>query len=524
MNREKRFFVTFFLTVLVLSFIGRASVSASPGEVTDWNPVADVMVGPGGINFIPKVNFARLLVSVARADGSVFQGTFFSGSTPYVDLSSIMGNTYLDGTYTYELRVIPNNSMKIRKEPEAGGLEKDEILPQKALTQSGSFRVQGGAIMTGGAEELDRTMDIIHPDDVIITGGLCVGDDCSDGESFGYCTIKLKENNLQMCFEDTSIGTFPTNDWKIQINDTTSGGASYFTIWDTDGGRRPFTIEAGAPSHSLYVEDYGRVGLGTSVPSVELHIVDGDTPTIRLDQDGSSGWTPQIWDLAGNETNFFIRDATNGSRLCFRIQPNTPTNTLCMRSTGNVGIGTWSPEYRLELETTGTAATFVADQTDGATALVSAETNYVFIGSKSNNDFRLVVGDSPKMTLMTNGYVGIGITNPTHLLHLSGGAYSDGTTWRNASSIEYKENIQDITTNEALDALNGLKPVKFNYKVDKNEECLGFIAEEVPELVAVNDRKGLCAMDVVAVLTKVLQEQQKTIAELKKKIAGLKKK
>ena len=73
---------------------------------------------------------------------------------------------------------------------------------------------------------------------------------------------------------------------------------------------------------------YGRVGLGTSVPYVELHIVDGDTPTVRLDQDGSAGWTAQRWDVAGNETNFFIRDATNGSRLPFRIFPGAPSNSL----------------------------------------------------------------------------------------------------------------------------------------------------------------------------------------------------
>ncbi|HDS15906.1 MAG TPA: hypothetical protein ENN66_04710 [Proteobacteria bacterium] len=69
--------------------------------------------------------------------------------------------------------------------------------------------------------------------------------------------------------------------------------------------------------------------MGTSILYVELHIVDGDSPTVRLDQNGSNGWAPQKWDLCGNETNFFIRDVTNGSALCFRIQPSTPSNTLC---------------------------------------------------------------------------------------------------------------------------------------------------------------------------------------------------
>jgi len=199
---------------------------------------------------------------------------------------------------------------------------------------------------------IDGLTNDLHYDDVITTGSLCVGFDCANGESFGYCTTKLKENNLQVCFEDTSVGSFPTNDWKIQINDTTSGGASYFAIWDVDAGRKPFVIESGAPANSIYIDDYGRVGLGTSVPYVELHVVDGDSPTLRLDQDGSSGWPAQSWDVVGNETNFFIRDVTNGSKLPFRIQPSTPSNTLTMRSSGNVGIGTWSPESTVEIETT----------------------------------------------------------------------------------------------------------------------------------------------------------------------------
>jgi hypothetical protein len=91
-----------------------------------------------------------------------------------------------------------------------------------------------------------------------------------------------------------------------------------------------------------------------------------------------------------------------------------------------------------------------------------------------------------------------------------------GGVWTDASSIELKENIQSLTTEEALDVLKGLNPVKYNYKTDKEEGCVGFIAEEVPDLVASKDRKGMSPMDVVAVLTKVVQEQHKDINLLKK--------
>jgi hypothetical protein len=95
--------------------------------------------------------------------------------------------------------------------------------------------------------------------------------------------------------------------------------------------------------------------------------------------------------------------------------------------------------------------------------------------------------------------------------------------WQDASSRKLKENIQSLTVVEAKQALEGLDPVRFNYKADADDESLGFIAEDVPELVASKDRKSMSAMDVVAVLTKVVQEQQETIGILRKEIDELKK-
>jgi hypothetical protein len=93
--------------------------------------------------------------------------------------------------------------------------------------------------------------------------------------------------------------------------------------------------------------------------------------------------------------------------------------------------------------------------------------------------------------------------------------------WTNASSREYKENIKELSSQDALLAFNKLDPVTYNYKVDSQEKHVGFIAEDVPDLVATPDRKALSTMDIVAVLTKVVQEQQKTIAELTEKVSRL---
>ncbi|WP_375257053.1 hypothetical protein [Citreimonas sp.] len=191
----------------------------------------------------------------------------------------------------------------------------------------------------------------VFPGDVVIQSSLCVGFDCTSGENFGFDTLRLKENNLRIHFDDTSSsGSFPSTDWRISINDTTNGGASYFRVTDVSSARDIFTIGNAAPSNSLVVEQStGDIGLGTAAPVVELHVADGDSPALRLEQNGSSGFTPQVWDVAGNETNFFVRDVTNGSKLPFRIRPGAPSDALYIDTTGEIGFGTNSPSAPMHM-------------------------------------------------------------------------------------------------------------------------------------------------------------------------------
>jgi hypothetical protein len=104
---------------------------------------------------------------------------------------------------------------------------------------------------------------------------------------------------------------------------------------------------------------------------------------------------------------------------------------------------------------------------------------------------------------------------------MAGGAYTNGSSWIDVSSREYKENIEVLSTEEALEVVKELNPVKYAYKTDQTERRVGFISEEVPELVSMKDRKGLSPMDIVAVLTKVVQEQQRTISTLREELKEL---
>ena len=250
--------------------------------------------------------------------------------------------------------------------------------------------------------------DQVILDDLIVDGSLCVGFDCVNGESFGFDTIRLKEHNLRIHFMDTSTASsFPPNDWKIIINDSANGGASYFGVEDTSAGRIPFRVSAGARSNALFVDSQGDVGIGTSAPATDLHVKIGDTPTLRLEQDGTSGFEPQTWDVAGNETNFFIRDVTMGSQLPFRIRPGAPTSSIYIAPDGEVGIGTTSPEEELHVRRTDAGPTRIKIENTGANQtgfiIENSSREWSFTNTGAGNFVINDVGDPNELTLTDAG-------------------------------------------------------------------------------------------------------------------------
>ena len=108
--------------------------------------------------------------------------------------------------------------------------------------------------------------DQVIPDDLIVQGSNCVGLDCVDNESFGFDTLRLKENNTRIKFDDTSTSAgFPANDWTLEANDSPSGGLNRFSLVDATAGTAPFRVFAGAPTDALVITAFGEVRAGRLV-------------------------------------------------------------------------------------------------------------------------------------------------------------------------------------------------------------------------------------------------------------------
>lgn len=346
--------------MLLVLIVLTAILSLSNSVAVAQGPLINITIDSSGITWQAQGNNDAVHLTVNGPDGFHLDEQY-AGNT-----ARFNANSGPDGTYNYELVTIPHIDEQVRAAMASVTEENRAAVEQQLreagklvdpVVQSGAFYVLGGAIVDSDGDQIDPDKDIQHLDDVIITFSLCVGNDCVNGENFGFDTLRLKENNLRIHFDDTSnSASFPANDWRIIANDSANGGDNYLAIEDSTAGRQVFRVDAGAPANSLRVDSGGDIGIGTSNPVVNVHIKEGNTPTVRLEQDGSSGFTAQTWDLAGNEANFFIRDVTNGSQLPLQIKPGADSGSLFIAADNDIGMGTTSPSGPLHVRRTGTTA------------------------------------------------------------------------------------------------------------------------------------------------------------------------
>ena len=560
------------------------------------NKVANVSASGSSVRWDVAAPNSGLILTISAPDGEVFRKEFKSGSAVF-RLVDNQGEKLPDGQYTYELRVVPVISAGTKEALSAArekgndaevarDLRKRGLLPVP-LVESGGFAILNGtAIVAGALEErssraigkvteqprvsgaitttslfrrqrhhafLNPMPDFVIADDLIVQGSACVGLDCVDGEVFGFDTIRVKENNTRIQYDDTSVSAgFATNNWQIRANAQGSGGASFLGIVDqgATGNSETGTImaqfDAGAPANSLRVSSVGRIGNRTATPVLDIHTNTSNTPAIRLEQNNTGGFTAQTWDIGANEANFFVRDVTSGSLLPFRIRPGAPTSSIDISAAGRVGIGTTSPASKLTVEstaadTTGETYLRVRNTVSSAGLLLdpsqAGDVDWLVIGGFPNaGDFTVrEFGVANYLTIKkTTGRVGIGTAAPDQLLSVNGDASKalGGGSWQAFSDVRLK-NIQG-RFNRGLNAVMQLQPLRFEYKPNNalglvsERQHVGFSAQAVqavvPEAVSTNDNGYLMVNNdpILWTMLNAIKEQQKEIEQLKTEVRRLK--
>ena len=446
------------------------------------SPVGDMHGGGPAVSWTLKVSgHEKVVLTLSTPDGDSFSREYAGGSVVSFNLKDLP--TVVDGAYNYQLTVIPRVSAGVKKQLENARKVGDEIAIRGIMkanglgsptVQSGTFTVANGLIVSpdlseptshdsarvggmttdgiasgtgpvspGGTRRpgAPAVNDQVIPDDLIVQGSACVGLDCVDGENFGFDTIRMKENNLRVHFEDTSTSAgFPANDWRIIANDSASGGANKLSIEDSTAARDLLVVTAGAPANSVFLANTGKVGFRNAAPVLDLHMTTTDTPAVRFEQTNAGGFTAQTWDIGANEANFFVRDVTGGSRLPFRVRPGATTSSVDISGDGDVGINTASPNANAKLD--------IFDSTQAKARLVLSGQEFSAAATTSNDGIGFVLGvnRTGNRQLWITDSANLAVNNSNKLIRIqpNGADVSALTTDGSSTSLTLQRSAGDV--------------------------------------------------------------------------------
>jgi hypothetical protein len=368
--------------------------------------------------------------------------------------------------------------------------------------------------------------------------------DREDGGSFSRLDILAEEARVAGNLE--VLGSLGLAGWRLQPSGSEPdltldlqppADERSFRVVSQGGGHVPLQVRASSSGdgNAVYLaQTGGRVGIGTAAPDRTLTVVGGGEAALNVrDAGGAHEIMLGVDDGGGVVATVTAHD--------LRLRAGGDQAVLTLKADGRVGIGTAEPGERLEVSGRikaghlsvgdwppspdhfvyfGTGALDQNDNRNYALAQDSAGRTYL----NSPQVILLKIEDRPTVMFGANGRIVLGSrggegsigfgVNPIHPIHLAGGAHCfEGREWRNGSSISGKKEVENLPLADALVALRELRPVTFKY-LDCDEARAGFIAEEVPDLLATGDRKSLSAMEIVAVLTRVVQDQERRIQEL----------
>ncbi len=298
-----------------------------------------------------------------------------------------------------------------------------------------------------------------------------------------------------------------TNRLKVSEN-----GSAYVNLLATGGvsgsgstGTLPIWSSGTALLNSNIFQSGNNVGIGSGAGSADTRLqIFGDSSTvnvetsemIRLHRPAVSGI--KNTNSAGIAVGAFETGILGRARMDFRLS-GTPTNSnqfgiipdvtvMSLLANGNVGIGTTSPTYKLQVNggLFANSATFAGTQTD---TLVLTNLSATGPGSSL-------------CAIGSNNIVGL----------------------CSSSSLRYKKNLSSFTL--GLDVIRKLKPISFEWRRDGSSDY-GLGAEDVeridPKLVFYKEGKleGVRYERLPVVLVNAVKEQQAQIEKQDNKIKSL---
>jgi hypothetical protein len=221
---------------------------------------------------------------------------------------------------------------------------------------------------------------------------------------------------------------------------TNSGGTENYAIFNVDGAvqlnhdnaTRLLTTSTGVDvtgtvvsdgltvdTNTLYVDaTNNRVGISTSSPAQKLHLTTGGTTYMRVENTTLGCVT----DFGTTSTGSTIINRSAHPMAFF----TNSTERMRIDSSGNVGIGTSSPQSELHISGASTPEIRLTDTTNTVEANFFTNDTVGTIGSKSNHAFVFNTNNTERMRIDSSGNLGIGESSPSNTLHVKNTTSSGG--------------------------------------------------------------------------------------------------
>ena len=372
---------------------------------------------------------------------------------------------------------------------------------------------------------------------------------------------------------------------KLQLKPTTQNNASIIELGVLNGGTnayaridainlnnydtnlRFYTNAAGSTTQveRMRIDSSGLVRIqkntaSTTEPLLKLSNANGSTT------DG----VKMIFEVANTSGNggeiAVVRDGGSfNPYMTFNVSSgvsSAPSERMRIDSSGNVGIGTSSPQGILQLNVDSDHSIMRITAGDSSIAGIDfgktsdiddARIRYY----NSTRYMEFFVANGERMRITSSGNVGIGNTNPSGQLDIltsnetmiklrnsdstsgkdrdfklddnnkfeildnsgTGVSLSQGSTsWSSESDERLKENIVELDS--VLENIDNLRAVKYNYK-NGNDTKIGFIAqdwqEDFSEIIEEGEHLSMKYTETIPVLLKAIQELKQEIEILKNK-------
>ena len=218
---------------------------------------------------------------------------------------------------------------------------------------------------------------------------------------------------------------------------------------DNFTGTNAFQIKQGDPSSStayLTINSSGNVGIGTSSPDQILHLAKSSGATLRFESTTTGAVSGDIFGAIEFETqdsnsagvkakiDAYSEGAVGNTALRFHTG-GTLAEAMRIDSSGNVGIGTSSPQARFQVSQASNLSLTNSDaqmriEGSGYTGFLGLDATSFQIGQNSNlrsMTFHSGSGMPERMRIDSSGNVGIGTSSPSRSLSIDGG--SGTQTW-----------------------------------------------------------------------------------------------